>query len=260
MIDHLFTQYGHISNKELKENQQRMTATWNPGTSFELLIEQIEVGMEYAEAAQVPFSGAQCVTMAVTLIEETGMFHMELREWNAKPADDKNWMTFQTFFRQAHMMLLRQQDTAQQVGYHSANATFCMETNESITHLANQTTHINQQLQAKDTLLQNITNQLSMMQQQMEAQAKLINQMSQTNGQQRPPASTSTRNNTNNGLNARLRRMLQKPDNGYYCSTHGYICNHTSETCENPGPNHIKTATHANPQGGSTRGKAERGL
>jgi hypothetical protein len=211
MIDHLFTQYGHSSNKELKENQQHMTATWNPGTSFKLLIEQIEVGMEYAEAAQVPFSGAQCVTMAVTLIEETGMvFHMELREWNAKPADDtKNWMTFQTFFRQAHMMLLRQQDTAEQVGYHSANATFCMETNESITHLANQTTHLNQQLQAKDTLLQNITNQLSMMQQQMEAQAKLINQMSQTNGQQGPPASTtSTRNNTSNGLNARLRRML----------------------------------------------------
>jgi hypothetical protein len=89
--------------------------------------------------------------MAELLITNTGMFHVELQEWKAKPADDKTWKSFQTFFPKAHRQWRSQKDTAQQVGYHGANATFRMETVEAIANLAD---HVSTEAQTKDTILQ----------------------------------------------------------------------------------------------------------
>jgi hypothetical protein len=45
---------------------------------------------------------------------KTGMFHDEIKVWQATPDDTKTWPTFQIFFCQAHPRYRRQQDIAQQ--------------------------------------------------------------------------------------------------------------------------------------------------
>jgi uncharacterized membrane protein YccC len=103
--------------------------------------------------------------MAERLIFNTGIFHDDIKVWQATPDDTKTWSTFQTFFRQAHR---RQKDTAQQAGYHATNAAFCMETTEHIANL----THKNR---TQIEILQNLTNQLANMNKKMEEMEKKFN-------------------------------------------------------------------------------------
>jgi hypothetical protein len=71
-------------------------------------------------------------------------------------------------------------------------------------------------------------------------------------------ATSSHRNRTRSSMT----RILSRPDNGNYCWSHGYVVadDHMSCTCNKKKGGHIKDARRQNPQGGSKRGKAERGL
>jgi hypothetical protein len=85
--------------------------------------------MEYADAAKNPFQLKQIITIAKTVIFNTGMFFEEFKKWQAKPEDEKTWTAFQTYFRNAHRERLQQHQTTQGTGFHTANAAFYMETN-----------------------------------------------------------------------------------------------------------------------------------
>jgi hypothetical protein len=51
------------------------------------------------------------------LIFNTGLFHDNLKVWQATPDDTKTWSLIQKFFCQAHQHYRHQKDTAQQAGY-----------------------------------------------------------------------------------------------------------------------------------------------
>ena len=57
--------------------------------------------------------------------------------------------------------------------------------------------------------------------------------------------------------NKKPTKLHPKPSSTNYCWMHGYCINedHTSLTCKYPCEGQQKTATHANPMGGSTNGK-----
>jgi hypothetical protein len=99
------------------------------------------------------------------------------------------------------------------------------------------------------------------MRKEMEEMQKKIDRPQQ---QHNAPNSNGTNTNTARGELAmsRMMKMLARPDNGNYGWTHGYIIrdDHTSCTCNKKKPGHIDDKTQQNPQGGSTRGKKERGL
>jgi hypothetical protein len=141
LLQHLIDEYGDITSGELDDNILRMREPWNPESPFETLDNQINKGMEYADAACCSFLPTQILWMAERLIFNTGLFHDDLKVWQATPDDTKTWSSFQKFFRQAHQRYHCQKDTAQQAGYHAANAVFCMETTE---HIANLTHEIKQ--------------------------------------------------------------------------------------------------------------------
>jgi hypothetical protein len=227
-----------------------MREAWNPSSPFSTFTKQIKMGMEYADAAKNPFQPKQIITIAETVIFNTRMFFEELKKWQAKPEDEKTWTAFQTYFRNAHRERLQQHQTTQGAGFHAANAAFCMETNDAIANLAcnfvaNGTT------QAR--IFQELTNQNQLLLQRIETLEK--QQRGNGTAAQRPSLAA------NRSATSRVQRMLLlRPDNKKYCSTHGWIVNHDSPECKNKGPNHNDTATRENPQGGSTKGKAERGL
>jgi hypothetical protein len=255
LLQHLVDEYGEITGGEWEENMLRMREPWNPETPFKTLIAQFDKGMEYADAARCSFSPSQILMMAERLIFNTGLFHDDIKEWKATPVDTRTWDSFQTFFRQAHRRYRRQKETTQQAGYHAANAMFCLETTEHIANLAHEN-------RSKDEILQTLNKQLLDMRKEMEEMQKKIDRPQQ---QRNAPSSNGTNTNamTHHELAmSRFMKMLARPDNGNYCWTHGYILgdDHTSCTCNKKGPGHIDNATRQNPQGGSTRGKKERGL
>ena len=62
----------------------------------------------------------------------------------------------------------------------------------------------------------------------------------------RQPLATIIPDNENTGRPAKTR-----PRNRHYCSTHGYLCPHTSGRCPDPAEGHQRYATARDPKGGS---------
>jgi hypothetical protein len=194
--------------------------------------------------------------MAERLIFKTGLFHDDLKVWQATPDDTtRTWSSFQKFFCQAHRRYHRQKDTAQQAGYHAANAVFCMEMTK---HIANLTL----ENRIKDKIHKNLNNQLLNMRKEMEEMQKKIGHPQQQHNAPNSKNGTNTNMARGELVMSRMMKMPARPDNGNYCWTHGYIVgdDYTSCTCNKKKPDHIDDATQQNPQGGSTRGKKERGL
>jgi hypothetical protein len=251
LLDYLFQDYGRISLQQLDVHSQGMREAWNPSSPFSTFTKQIKTGMEYADAAKNPFQPKQIITIAETVIFNTGMFFEELKKWQAKPEDEKTWTAFQTYFRNAHRERLQQHQTTQGAGFHAANAAFCMETNDAIANLANNAVANST---TQDRIFQELTNQNQLLLQRLET----LEKQQRGNGTAQRPNNSSA---ASRSATSRVQRMLLLPDNKKYCSTHGWrIVNHDSPECKNKGPNHNDTATRENPQGGSTKGKAERGL
>ena len=56
-----------------------MQQPWDPNTPFETLIEQIEDAMEVADAATQAYTDAQVLTLAYTLVYNTGLYFNECK-------------------------------------------------------------------------------------------------------------------------------------------------------------------------------------
>jgi hypothetical protein len=115
----LFQAYGQLTPQKLIDNQTAMNAPWDPNTPFETLIEQIEDAMETADAADQAFMDAQVLTLAYTLVYNTGLYFDKCKEWKTKPALDKTWDLFKNFFLQAQTdeLRLQQQATSGRSGF-----------------------------------------------------------------------------------------------------------------------------------------------
>ena len=66
-------------------------------TLFEDFVEQIETAVN-AVATQVPYSRHQIVSIAFTLVENSGIYYDGVKEWRRKDTADKTWEAFKTFF------------------------------------------------------------------------------------------------------------------------------------------------------------------
>ena len=73
-----------------------------------------------ANVADNLFSGQQVLTKAYNLIQQTGKYTEELRDWQRNvPAHKKNWMSFKSHFAAAHRDYM-EQEMAGQGGYNAA--------------------------------------------------------------------------------------------------------------------------------------------
>jgi hypothetical protein len=82
---------------------------WDPNTPFEMLIEQIEDAMEIADTTGQAYTDAQVLTLAYTLVYNTGLYFNKQKEWKTKPAIEKTRKLFKTFFLIAQAELRQQQ-------------------------------------------------------------------------------------------------------------------------------------------------------
>ena len=63
-------------------------------------MQQIEDGQE-AVALQNPYTDKKIVTIAENLIESTGFYTMDCREWNRMDDAQKTWVNFKVHFLRA---------------------------------------------------------------------------------------------------------------------------------------------------------------
>ena len=82
---------------------------------FETFVQQIEDGQE-AVALQNPYTDTQIVTIAENLIESTGFYTMDCREWNRTDNRQKSWVNFKIHFLRAFKECRDQSKQAQNIG------------------------------------------------------------------------------------------------------------------------------------------------
>ena len=72
LIQHLYDYHGTISPMGIEESEQKMNQEWSLLDPMVDLFEQIEEGVEFAEAANTPIPGWEVVNIAYLLILKTG--------------------------------------------------------------------------------------------------------------------------------------------------------------------------------------------
>ena len=65
------------------------------------LLEQIEEGVEFAEAANIPILGGKVINIAYLLILSTGRVEKECEQWEDMQVGLKTWQVFKDHFEQA---------------------------------------------------------------------------------------------------------------------------------------------------------------
>ena len=272
LLNHLFNNYGNITQLELEDNDTKMRTLWDPNSPFDCLVQQLEDGQDYADDGGQPYTADQLLRIAYTLIFKTGLYFEDCKAWNAKPNNEKTWTNFKAHFQRAQRLLRDQLRTTKQAGFtgnlaihHSANntqpppeyrdalvnlATSAAADRDLLTKLATTVANINDHIHHLNkppltsvtnsdattaTALSSITSSVTDLQQQV-ADLKRENDQLRQRQPQRP----------------RTRR-----DNGNYCWTDGYRVGnqHTSATCQNKAHGHQDNATRANTMGGSEANK-----
>jgi hypothetical protein len=251
MLVHLYTNYGRLTPADVQANDHTMKAQYDPNQPIETLFDQIETAIDIADAASAPYSPEQVVTIAYTLVFGTGMFPEACRDWRRLPTADKTWGRFKTDFATAHQEFRDTQLTANQTGYHAANAlqeeaeALTTQTADALANLATAT--------ASDrTTVANLTDTNAKLTAELTTvNAKLLNALAKIAELQ----VRSSRNSGNNNNSDRPPREYTANEN--YCWSHGYkvSAHHTSSTCAHKSPGHKDAATRVDNMGGSQRGK-----
>lgn len=206
MLQHLYDNYGKITEDKLEQNREEMNSPFDVSLPIEILFTQIEDCVDFADAARSPYSQAQILNTAFLLIQKTGIFNKECRNWRKKLPADKTWANFKTFFKEAYDDYREDnQMTASHTGYNIVDE---QDTNETTTldaleHLAAATAadrtavanltsanaKLSQELQTKNKSYQELQkslervqaqlSELQLQQQQRSAQVPPIQQQTQ---------------------------------------------------------------------------------
>ena len=124
IIQHLYDNYGTLNQVDIDENDKKMSEPYDPTLPIEILFDQIEEGMEVAEAASCPYNTNQIVQKAYLLLLQTGKYKDACIEWNRKAMGDQSWPNFKAHFATSHRENQHiEQATAQVGGYANAAVT-----------------------------------------------------------------------------------------------------------------------------------------
>ena len=218
MLTHLRAQYGKVTMAMKDENARRMTAAWQPPTPIDMLFQQLEDGVYFANAAQEPLVDTAVARMGYNIIAATGLFTEACRDWCLLDPEAQTFLAFQEHFRK--MDNYRRVTSAT-----SATAGFQPGVPMMANHSAAPSTTSSLSTADATVLAAEIVS--------LRAQLALavVSAPARHAGRQQTPATRG------------------------YCWTHGSSSNisHTSATCTHPAEGHQTAATNRNRMGGSAR-------
>jgi hypothetical protein len=119
LLNHLHDVYGHITEKELEQNIERMRIQCHPPTAIESLFVQIEEDVAFTVKGLDEPTKPTVLRWAYEIISFTGRFDISSREWRHMDTNTKSWALFKSHFKAADRDI-RSQATSGTSGYLSA--------------------------------------------------------------------------------------------------------------------------------------------
>ena len=260
LLAHLFTTYGTINGGDLRRNEAAMNTPYDVNLPIEVLFDQIEDGMDYADAGNHPFTPAQIVMKGQQLIQETGMFPDDMKVWKRLPDNDRTWARLKADFTLAHQELRESTvmgqgpyNQANNVGFSHFNGTNVRhegEIAEAIESLATATAADRSANAALTTTVADLTAQLAAANKQLATvTAQLIT--AQTNAKRGGGRGGGRGRNTSTA-SATFKARIGGPTGRHYCWSCGDHCYHDSSRCRSKQDGHKDEATADNKLGGSS--------
>jgi hypothetical protein len=121
LITHILTYYAMIAPTELTQKYERINAPCDPNQPIETLFQQVQDARAFVVAGGQPYGTALIVNTAYTLVFNTGLFPDACRAWQSRAIEGKTWAQFKIDFAIAHREFRLTNQTAHQLGFHSAN-------------------------------------------------------------------------------------------------------------------------------------------
>ena len=247
MLTHLYTCYAKITPADLEKNDARMKENYDPNQPPEILIQKIQDAVDYAAHANCPYSPEQVVTTAYNLVNQTGIFDQDLKDWRARATNTKTWADFKTFFTDRHHDWSQNRyDRADQRYGHANMAiqepTYEQRTIDAISNLATATASDCATVATLTATIEKLTTDLK------NVQSQLVAALESNAALARALGADGKENQRGRG---RGKKGDTRPPNRHYCHTHGYLCLHHSGECPNPAPGHNSKAKARDNMGGS---------
>ena len=117
LITHIKVKYGKVTEDDLKQNLEDMQKPWDTTTPIETLKARIRDGRAFAEPHD-EITAKATLRILTTIMENTGLFADDLKDWRKKAADQKTLVNFWTHFEAADEERLRALNITQ-AGYNA---------------------------------------------------------------------------------------------------------------------------------------------
>jgi hypothetical protein len=255
----LMTTYGKVTPDVLAEEFEKVNAIiYNPALPIDVIFNAVVDVSELAEAANIPYTEQQQITMCYNILNRSGRVTQDIKEWNRRPAHLKNWTEFKTYFRRVHSEL---RETESETLQNMQHANIARQVIEGISHLIPQVeepppappapappppaptpTPAPSALSVTESaIIPSLIQQMNQMQTLM---------MSMQQGMCGPATGNGRGRGTRGGRGGRGGNG--PPVFTQYCWTHG-LCMHLGANCRTPAAGHQATATVTNRMGGSNR-------
>ena len=249
MLNHLYRTYGQITPKDLEDNDQRMRTPYDPAQPITNLFAQLQEAVDFADAAQRPYSNEQLLSRAYNLVFQTGLYKDTCKDWRRLQDANKTWDQFKQIFHEAYRDLQSLETTAQNAKYHQANnaEAYNQESEETMNALA----MLAQATEADRTTVANLTQTNTSLLKQLEQANSTVETLSKTITELQKQMAALTSHNTT---------KMRTDTKEQYCWSHGRTRTdkHTSANCLRKKEGHQDNATLHNRMGGSSRWCADR--
>ena len=102
LINHLANYYGTVTRADIDANLTALEAPWEPCNTMEGLWTRCTACEHIAQAGGEPIQLSHKMRIMLKVLTSTGVFHLDIRDWNNKPDADRTWPNFCTFFANAN--------------------------------------------------------------------------------------------------------------------------------------------------------------
>lgn len=271
-IAFLMTTYGTVMPETLADEFEKINSTIYDSTKpIDTIFNSIIALTELATAAGVPYSDQQQITIAYNILNRSGRFVSDIKDWKRKPANERTWLNLKLHFRRAHEELRETSNDTLQAMQH---ANIARQVIDGIAHLmppspppvltppvASEPPSIDETQTSvltnptafytadQTAILPSLMQQMSAMQTMMMTMQSSMCGGTGSGGRGgrggRGRGCTGSTMTAGRGTTAANTMTL-------YCWTHGW-CRHNGTQCSAPAEGHQVTATKTNRMGGSER-------
>lgn len=114
ILAHLDTTYAVVDQDALKTNLDNLSAPWEPSETMEPLWQRGVLARQVAAVGQVPITEAQLLLIFRDILKSSGLFTLDLRDWDKLPAAQRTLAHFQTTFTEANKERVKNLTSGQQ--------------------------------------------------------------------------------------------------------------------------------------------------